>query len=148
MPPSRWVPLLLFAVGALGCWPGPEVGPVIAGQSDTIAANAPLSTLQTKILTPDCATSLCHREKSPYAPLSLEDGQSYGALVNRPAAQAPSILLVNPGHPDESYLMLKMLGTVGTSGSASTRMPPNKPALSADRIEAVRAWILRGAPND
>ena len=68
-------------------------------------------------------------------------------LVNRPASQSPSILLVKPGKPAESYLMLKLLGTVGTSGSVSTRMPITY-SLSSDRIEAVRAWILRGAPND
>jgi len=145
---STWILALVVAVVGLACWPGPEVGPLIAGQSGGLDANAPLSEIQARYFTPDCATALCHQgTPSPHTPLSLEDGLSYGTMVNRPAAQAPSMLLVKPGSPEASYLMLKLLGTVGSTGSVATRMPPGK-GSEADRIEAVRAWILRGAPND
>lgn len=145
---ARAVAVALAALGT-GCWPGPQVGPVIGDPADTLSAKATFSEIQDSVLTPSCASALCHRgTPSPYTPLSLEDGQSWGNLVNRPASQAPSILLVNPGQPEASYLMLKMLGTVGSAGSVSTRMPPNAPILPSDQVEAVRAWIARGAPND
>ena len=140
---------LLLAGFAPGCWPGPEVGPALGGQSSTISATAPFSEIQAKVLTPSCASALCHAgNPSPYTPMSLEAGQSWNNLVNRPAAQAPAILLVSPGHPETSYLMLKILGTVGSSGSVSTRMPPNSASLPSDQIDAIQGWIARGAPND
>jgi len=147
------VPILLLAVVALGasaCWPGPEVGPLLEETPASISGpGAPFSELQAKLFKPDCASSLCHSGNPPgHAPLSLDDDRSYDELINRPASQAASILLVRPGAPDQSYLMLKLLGTVGASGSVSTRMPLNRPAIDADRLAAVRAWILRGAPND
>lgn len=147
--------VLLLAVAAValtaaGCWPGPEVGPLIETAPGTISGpNAPFSEIQAKLLKPDCATSLCHSGNPPtHAPLSLDDDQAYDNLVNRPASQASSILLVKPGAPDQSYLMLKMLGTVGSSGTVSTRMPLNRESTDSDRLAALRAWIQRGAPND
>jgi hypothetical protein len=126
------------------------VGPVLETNASSISGpNARFSELQAKLFTPDCASSLCHSGNPPaHAPLSLDDGQSHANLINRPASQASSIVLVKPGYPEQSYLMLKLLGTVGTSGSVSTRMPLNKPSIDADRLAAVRGWILRGAPND
>lgn len=143
-----WFAGVVLATCGLGCWQSPEVGPLIEGSSSSIEVDAPFSAIQTKIWNPHCATSLCHvGNPSPHTPVSLEANQAYSNMVNRPASQAPSILLVNPGHPEQSYLMLKLLGTVGTSGAVSTRMPITY-SLSSDQIEAVRAWILRGAPND
>jgi hypothetical protein len=146
----RVLALAMVALGAGACWPGPEVGPLIETAPAVISGpSAPFSELQAKLFTPDCATSLCHSGNPPsHAPLSLDQGLSYDALVNRPASQASSILLVKPGAPDESYLMLKLLGTVGTSGTVSTRMPLNRPSIDSDRLAAVRGWIERGAPND
>ena len=140
---------VVAALSGSACWPGPEVGPPIATISSISGSNARFSELQAALFKPDCATSLCHSGSPPaHAPLSLDDGVSHANLINRPASQASSIVLVKPGAPDQSYLMLKLLGTVGSSGSASTRMPLNRPSLDGERLAAVRAWILRGAPND
>ena len=145
----RVLGLVVVATSGSACWPGPEVGPLIDTAPSSISQNAPFSELQARFFKPDCATSLCHTGNPPtHAPLSLDDDQSYANLINRPASQASSILLVKPGAPDQSYLMLKLLGTVGSSGAVSTRMPLNKPAVDNERLEAVRAWIKRGAPND
>ena len=150
MHPVRHVLVLMVLASASGCWPGPEVGPLLEEAPATISGpSAPFSELQAKLFKPDCATSLCHSGNPPtHAPLSLDDDQAWNNLVNRPASQAPSILEVRPGEPDQSYLMLKLLGTVGASGSVSTRMPLNRAAIDDPRIAAVRAWIARGAPND
>ena len=148
----RFRVLAFLAVGlaGAGCWPGPEVGPLLDTPGSTISgSSAPFSELQSRLFKPDCASTLCHTGNPPtHAPLSLDDGLSYEGMVNRPASQAPSILLVAPGAPEQSYLMLKLLGTVGSSGTVSTRMPLNQPSVDTARLEAVRSWILRGAPND
>jgi hypothetical protein len=142
--------VLSILASASACWPGPEVGPLLEVTGPSISGpNAPFSELQAKLFKPDCATSLCHSGNPPtHAPLSLDDGVAWDNLVNRPASQSPSILEVRPGAADQSYLMLKLLGTVGASGSVSTRMPLNRAAVDDDRLAAVRAWIERGAPND
>ncbi len=145
---KSWLSAVVLAALGLGCWQNPEVGPLIDDSSNTLDANAPFSVIQSRVLTPSCATSLCHQgTPSPHTPMSLEAGLSFSNMVNRPASEAPSILLVKPGHPEQSYLMLKLLGTVGTSGSVATTMPPTG-ALSSDQIDAIQTWISRGAPND
>jgi hypothetical protein len=147
----RGVLVLTVVASASACWPGaPEVGPLLEVAAPSISGpSAPFSELQEKLFKPDCASSLCHSGNPPaHAPLSLDDDVAWDSLVNRPASQSPSILEVRPGAPDQSYLMLKLLGTVGASGSVSTRMPLNREAVDDVRIAAVRAWIERGAPND
>jgi hypothetical protein len=51
---------------------------------------------------------------------------------------------VVPGDPDNSLLMLKVLG----KAPCGAAMPPNPPLLSQDQSDRIRAWIVNGAPND
>jgi hypothetical protein len=53
-------------------------------------------------------------------------------------------LLVDPGHPERSYLVEKLRGAPHCGGS---KMPPGG-AVSEDAIARVEAWICRGAPDD
>ena len=55
-------------------------------------------------------------------------------------------LLVNPGYPDESYLVEKLLD----APRAGLRMPRDMPPLSEEEIEIIRHWVGRGAlvPSD
>jgi hypothetical protein len=52
---------------------------------------------------------------------------------------------VTVGNPDNSYLVRKLEGTAGITGS---RMPLGGPPLDAALIANVRAWITAGAPNN
>ena len=56
-------------------------------------------------------------------------------------------LLVNPGYPDESYLVEKISVDAPARG---LRMPRDMPPLSEEEIEIIRRWVGRGAlvPSD
>ena len=62
-------------------------------------------------------------------------------LVNVPSLEVPSMLRVEPGNPDDSYLIQKIEGTAAVGG----RMPLGGQALPPDTIAAIRQWITDGA---
>ena len=75
---------------------------------------------------------------------NLSAAQSYLSIVD--GASSQGMPLVDPGDPGNSYLFLKIAGTDGIVGG---RMPfGGPPFLTAGQIDAVEAWIERGAPND
>ncbi len=63
-------------------------------------------------------------------------------LVGVPSDQDAGVQRVNPGNPDDSYLIQKLEGTAGGS-----QMPPNNALPQAD-IDVIRQWILDGAIDD
>ena len=87
-----------------------------------------------------CAFSGCHSGGDPAAGLSLE-GDFATRIVGVASEQRSGFLLVEPGNPDESYLLLKVRGD---DEIISQRMPPGNP-LSAEQVEIIRAWIASGA---
>ncbi len=102
--------------------------------------------IQALIFTPTCATRSCHDAQSTTGNLVLEAGASFDELVGVPpdvlAARNAGMLLVDPGHPGNSFLLTKLLGPpLGQGG----RMPLVGDPLDADRIDLVRRWILEGA---
>ncbi len=101
--------------------------------------------VQQRILTPKCALSGCHDPASAQAGLVLAAGSAYAALVGVPSSQAVLRLRVDPGRPDDSYLVQKLRGSSAISGG---RMPLGGPFLSADEISGVVEWIGNGAGDD
>jgi hypothetical protein len=104
--------------------------------------------IQAGILTPSCATATCHDARSATANLVLEDGVSYGQLVgiapDTLSARTAGLLRVDPGHPENSFLLVKLLGPPPGQGS---RMPLTGDPLTAEEIDLIRNWILQGAPQ-
>ena len=49
---------------------------------------------------------------------------------------------MEPGDPENSYLVHKIEGRAGITG---TIMPPGGDPLTAEEIEAIRQWITDGA---
>jgi mono/diheme cytochrome c family protein len=135
-------PPLALALAAImpACAP-PEVGPAVPGGGQ-VPIEASFSSISAVVFTPKCAT--CHPSQSPP---DLSSTAAYAALVNAPASQTSDMLLVAPRDPDQSYLMLKLLGTHGTVGTGGT-MPPGGAPLPDEELAAIAAWILNGAPND
>lgn len=109
----------------------------------TVANESGLALLQSSIFGPRCSS--CHSGSGSVLPGSLNlssASASYAALVGVNSEQEPgSMKLVNPGDPDNSYLMHKLLGTQ----AVGARMPPTGGALTAAQIGQVRAWIQEGA---
>jgi hypothetical protein len=73
--------------------------------------------------------------------LSLAAGVSYNNLVGIPSNQQPSINLVEPEDPANSYLYMKITGAEGISGQ---RMPIGGQLSNAD-ITTIETWINEGA---
>jgi hypothetical protein len=139
-------PILALALAAvLPACAGPEVGASVPGGGQ-VPLEATFSSISAVVFTPKCTSSACHAGTGS-APLDLTAEAAYAALVNVPATQTSAMLLVSPREPDQSYLVLKLLGTHATAGSGAV-MPPDGELLPDDELEAISAWILGGAPND
>jgi mono/diheme cytochrome c family protein len=146
MPGIRKFPLQLalpfLLILAAGCGtvksPTEPAPPASGGTAFTFAQ------IQTQIFTPVCAKSGCHASGSSPSGLVLEAGQSYGNLVGHRAAESP-LDRVSPGHPDGSYIILKLRGDPSITGE---RMPLGGPYLSPAQIEGIAAWIRAGAANN
>ncbi len=101
------------------------------------------SEIQAAVLTPSCASSTCHAGGSPAAGLNLDSANSYTMLVGVQSSQDPGFMRVEPGDPDNSYLVQKLEGTASGGGP----MPPNGALPQAD-IDTIRQWISDGAIDD
>lgn len=119
----------------------------IRGQISPNAAAAPtLTQIQGSIFTPIC--SGCHNGSGGSLPGSMNltsAAASFAALVNVASVQQGSVLRVAPNNPDGSYLVRKLEGASGITGS---RMPLGGPFLDQPTIDRVRAWISAGAQNN
>jgi mono/diheme cytochrome c family protein len=116
----------------------------------TFNPESTLARLQETIFTPGCAVRFCHDSVTKSANLVLLDGASYAEMVgvapDNQSAERRGMLLVDPGHPDNSFLLTKVEMTEFDSQLGSP-MPLVGNRLTADQIEHLRAWILRGAPE-
>lgn len=104
---------------------------------------ATLQEIQDTIFTPHCAIGTCHDAGSVTENLNLSAGTAYSQLVNVSAVENPAKLRVNPGNPDDSFLVTKIQGP--PPGEGNPMPPPGQLPLSADQIQLIRNWILQGA---
>lgn len=115
--------------------------------SDESSVSQPASSLFSQQVVPllqtKCAT--CHLTGSEAGSLSLVPAKAFGSLVDRPSTEVPALMLVKPGAPDESYLIMKLEGTQAQHGGSGMQMPLGAAPLSASQIEPIRKWILDGA---
>ena len=96
--------------------------------------------IQDTVFTPICTQ--CHIGAGAPHGLRLDAANSYALLVNVNADEVPTLKRVNPGNPDQSYLVQKISGTAAVGG----RMPLGQAPLPQDRIDLIRRWIAAGAP--
>lgn len=101
----------------------------------------------------------CHGGGAPQGNLDLSGSSSdvYGLLVNQtptnPAAAAKGNLLVDPGHPERSFLLRKCANSDWDSwyqyelepAEGNTMPPSPQPSLSDADIEMIRQWVMFGA---
>lgn len=109
--------------------------------------NAPtLTQLQTTIFTPIC--SGCHNGVGANLPGAMNltsTASTFAALVDVASLQQPTVRRIAPNDADASYLVRKIQGTAGITGS---RMPLGGPFLDQATIDQVRAWVGAGAQNN
>lgn len=111
--------------------------------------NSAYHDIQEYVFDKSCANSVCHAAPANAGNLNLSYGFSYedlvGAVPQNPAAAAAGMKLVDPGNPENSFLLTKLMGpTVPAQGS---RMPFGGGMLHTGKIDAVRMWIEAGAPQ-
>jgi hypothetical protein len=97
-----------------------------------------LASIQAKVFTPRCGH--CHRGADAPHGLRLIEGESYTYLVGVPSVEVPTLDRVDPGNPDDSYLIQKLEGT-----APGARMPLGGSYLTQDDIDIIRQWITDGA---
>ncbi len=95
--------------------------------------------IQSTVFSPICAE--CHGAGFASAGLNLEEDSSFAAIVGVPSTQVSSLSRIEPGDPDNSYLVQKIEGTAAVGG----RMPLGGPRLPQDRIDLIRQWVTDGA---
>jgi len=86
----------------------------------------------------------CHEADDPQAKLVLEEGQGYAQLVGRRSVQVQSMVLVEPGDSEASYLWLK-LEHRAAEGKGMPRTPTGVKKLREAELELYRRWIEEGA---
>jgi Ca2+-binding RTX toxin-like protein len=83
----------------------------------------------------------CHNVAAAPHGLILDADNSYELLVNVASKEVPSLDRVDPGNPDDSYLVQKVEGTAAVGG----QMPLGRTPLTAEQIALIRRWISEGA---
>ncbi len=116
-----------------------HVGPLEVGSEAT------LSNIQASIFTLNCALSGCHAGSSPQQGMNLSEGQAFDNIVGIRSRERPDLFRIDPGNPDNSYLVKKIMGDPDIVGA---RMPLGRAPLSPDQINLIREWVANGAQND
>lgn len=114
----------------------------------TAGATVSFARIQDEIFTLRCAVPSCHDSFSQSGSLVLEAGASYDQLVgvepSTPAARNAGFLRVDPGAPDNSFLLTKLELPEPTIELGSP-MPLIGDRLSEMEIQLIRDWIAQGA---
>jgi hypothetical protein len=94
-----------------------------------------------------CTADSCHGS-SQQGGLDLRAAASYASLF-QVQAQGASMMRIQPSAPQQSYLYLKLAAATlpGSATISNSPMPLGLPPLSEDELEALRLWILGGAPE-
>jgi hypothetical protein len=133
--------LCLLLAGCAGSGEGLDASgrPLEEGDGGTLPLTPDFASIQANVFTPVCAP--CHSGAGAPQGLRLDAANSYAALVGVPSSEVSSLLRVEPGDPDASYLVQKLEGRAAVGG----RMPLDQPALPQATILVIRQWIQDGA---
>ncbi len=143
-PIRNLTPLLVAAFTVAACGGGGGGGGGNPPPPPPTTFNPVFSEIQANVFTPNCAVSGCHQGAGAPQGLRLEEANSYGMLVDQASSQVPSLDRVEPGDPNNSYLVQKLEGTA----AVGAQMPLNASALPQSTIDIVRQWITDGATDD
>ena len=106
-----------------------------------------LSSIQEHVFNQSCALSGCHQGTNAPVGLDLSTGNAHANLVDVRSGEVPDLFLVEPGNPDDSYLIIKLEGS-SRMAVGTVQMPFGRDPLSSETIAVVRRWITNGAPDN
>jgi len=135
---GRAVLLASGAISLAACSPEPAIGTALAPPR---AGAGTWTGLAQEIFVPRCASSSCHGGNPPAAFPQLDADAGWAAMVNVQSEQ-DVMDLVEPGFPDQSWLMIRLRGEGGRP-----YMPIGDAQLTDAEMAAVEAWIANGAPQ-
>jgi hypothetical protein len=94
-----------------------------------------------------CAQSGCHSGGTAgfSGGQNLEAANAYANIVNVASTEKPTLMRVQPGNAENSYLYHKITGAPDIVGA---RMPLAGGPLDEDDIERIELWIDQGALNN
>jgi len=97
---------------------------------------------------PGCIVCItCHYEGSPNPPDLTNPFDPLAGIVNVRSAYRSDLDLVEPGDPEQSFLLRK-LDALGPTSEVGAPMPYGYRALAEHEVEVLRQWITIGAPDD
>lgn len=105
-----------------------------------IAFDPTFTNIQNNVFSPICTA--CHIGANAPQGLRLDESSSYGLLVGIRSVEQSGLFRVEPGNPNNSYLIRKLEGGPDITGA---QMPLNRPPLQQTTINAIRVWIAQGA---
>jgi methionine-rich copper-binding protein CopC len=139
--PAAFLAALLGGCAGNGAGLDANGEPLTAGNGTPPPLTADFQSIQDNVFTPICVP--CH--SGPAAPqgLQLDATHSYALLVGVPSVEVAGVLRVDPGMPDQSYIVMKLEGAAGIVGG---QMPLGEAPLPQSTIDVIRQWIGAGAP--
>ena len=139
---AKGILLAPLAFVLVACTAGNGEGLDASGQPvpDNPPSASQFQEIQDTVFTPICTQ--CHVGANAPQGLRLDAANSYAMLVNVNSNEVPSLLRVDPGNPDQSYIVQKIQG----NAAVGARMPRGQAPLPQDRIDLIRSWIAAGAP--
>lgn len=131
--------LLVTSCGSSSGGDSGSIAPPANGGGGGSMLQANFDSIQESVFDARCIT--CHIGASAPQGLRLDEANSFALLVGVASGNEPSLLRVDPGNPDDSYLIRKLEGTQ----SVGARMPLGGPFLPQADIDVIRQWIIDGA---
>lgn len=94
----------------------------------------------------DSRCAKCHKGGGAPKGLDLSADKSFDDIVNVRSKEVPTMFLIAPGSPEDSYLWAKVSPTSGVR--LGSRMPRDGPPYLDDvDLAEFRAWITDGIPD-
>ncbi len=129
--------------------PSPSPSPTATVTAEVTPSQSSFRRLQEELFRPRCAVAFCHDSTTRASGLDLTNPYPalVGVLPTNTEAREAGWLRVTPGRPEASFLLTKVKLTSFDPRWGSP-MPLSGPRLDTPWLEALTAWIERGAPND
>ena len=126
-----------------GCVGSGEGVPILIDDPDA----PPQNTQEILGLLDQLCAQACHRGGAAPKGLSLEPGRALQQMVGVASVEAPDLMRVEPGAPERSYLVIKLVAS--DSRRVGGRMPRGGPTyFTGAQVRALKAWIKAGAAED
>ncbi len=121
--------------------------PLALGIVASAHADEPASFLKDIVPVLKARCMMCHLTGQEPGNMKLAPKAAYATLVGVKATET-ALNRIEPGKPDQSYLIHKLEGTHVAAGGTGERMPMGGDPLAPEQIALIRAWIEQGAQNN